>query len=75
MDHRLSPRESRRLVRRFLRLDERGPGVAVIYAAGIRPAGEGSRPGSAPVHANLGPYETDYEVAEGYSEDRTIIRP
>jgi len=73
LDHRLSPRESRRLARRFQ--DEHTPRMAIPSASEARrTAGPGhSAPAVAP--AIRGPYEVEYLISDGYSSERTIILP
>ncbi len=72
MEHRLSPRESRRLVRQFLRLDRRAP--AVVLFAGSTPPRDEPPPLQRPAH-HAGPYEVDDITDSGYVIERTIIVP
>jgi len=72
MVHRLSPRESRRLVRQFLRQEQRAP-ADVLFAAGLAPLPDPS-PVARAAHA-VGPYEVDDITADGYVIERTIIVP
>ncbi len=73
MPHRLSPRESRRLLRQFLRHEEPVPGEEMRFAgAGARrrtPA-----PPAVPGRAT-GPYERAYPILDGYTAERTIVVP
>ncbi len=72
MEHRLSPRESRRLVRQFLRQEQRLPAV-VLHAAGAVPREE-SVPFAQPAR-HMGPYEVEDITSAGYLVERTIIVP
>ncbi len=71
---RLSLRESRRLQRRFLQLDERDA-RPLIFLAGGRPPEPRREPAPAPGTAPRGPYEWQYPVSDGYASQRTIIVP
>jgi hypothetical protein len=73
MDHRLSPRESRRLARRFQ--DERTPRVAIPSASGARRTAGSVHFAPAVAPAARGPYEVEYVISDGYSTGRTIILP
>ena len=73
MLRRLSPRESRRLVRQLLRQQELAPGPAMLFASGARPRRD-PRPPS-PATRALGPYELGYAISDGYTAERTIIVP
>ncbi len=72
MPHRLSNRESRRLLRQFLRQEEPAPGEEMRFA------GAGARRRQAvpalPAHAT-GPYERAYPISDGYTTERTVIVP
>ncbi len=75
MAQRLSARESRRLVRRFLSQDARAPRTTVLFAGGAHPAAEPVRAQSRQARAARGPYEVEYVVSDGYATERTIIIP
>ncbi len=73
MQHRLSPRESRRLVRRFLRQEEQIPSPAIFLAGGAPGAPAPAAP--EPSQPRRGPYELEYAISGGYVTERTIILP
>jgi hypothetical protein len=73
MEQRLSPRERRRLVRRFLHGDQEMPPVTALLAARA-PAEPAPRSAKRPA-ARGGPYEYEYAIAGGYTMERTIIVP
>jgi hypothetical protein len=72
---RLSLRESRRLQRRFLQLDDRHARPLIFLAGGTRPGEPKREPAPAPESAPRGPYEWQYPVSDGYASQRTIIVP
>ena len=73
MPHRLSPPESRRLVRQILSRDEPQPRDGMLSASGTGQRFEPARP---PLSTRgVGPYESDYEVCDGYTMERTVIVP
>ncbi len=72
MPHRLSPRESRRLLRQFLRQEEPVPGEEMRFA------GVGARrrePAPALPGRATGPYELAYPISDGYTTARTVLVP
>ncbi len=73
MPHRLSPRESRRLLRQFLRQEEGDPRGELLFAGG-GPRRHESAPPAFPDRAT-GPYEAPYPVLDGYTTERTVIVP
>ncbi len=74
MPQRLSPRESRRLQRRFLGTDDDRELQPLILLAGASPSEP--RPAPPPPRTReRGPYEWEYPVSDGYATQRTIIVP
>ncbi len=73
MPHRLSPRESRRLLRQFLRQEEPAPGEEMRFAGTGARRREPVRP--APAGRATGPYELRYPVSDGYTMERTVLVP
>lgn len=74
MQHRLSPRERRHLLRRFLHAHEEMPPVTA-FLAGAERAPAGAKPAATRPARRGGPYEYEYAVAGGYTMERTIIMP
>ncbi len=74
MPHRLSPRESRRLLRQFLPQDEeREPRGGMLFAFGRPHHREPAA--SIPPDRATGPYEAPYAILDGYTTERTVIVP